>query len=544
MIRVVVVDDEFATKNFLCSKIPLLNGECAVVGSAADGREALEILAEAGADLVITDIKMPVMDGLELCREVRDRYPGVFTVILSGYGEFDFARQAIQNGVFGYLLKPVVNDQLKALLDTVADKIRLQSEQRSRQLKNEELVTRTTAWLVTSFLRSAALGSAAEIASCGKLLEDLDIRMGDGPFAYLQFSPAVRFFASAGKNRPDPGRLRKELLDAASDVARSFSGYAFDDASGNVILLIPTGEEKHFCRTAELVYQKAASRLGPEFGEIKAAAAFLESIGKLAGAYETAGSLVLYDGRQPIACFIPEMYFYPEPDCVLVTEKEFQTLSELRKCARTVRMTVASGDSLAVATAVSELFALTDRGVRHKSLGERLYNTGMMASLFFEDSHAGQWLDEMKALSDRCDHIFAARWEDMPEELAGAFIKLLRRLEDRKPEDRRSNSRIVESVKDIILKNYNQPMSLTGIADQIGVSANYLSDVFSRETGETYLRYLTKVRMRIAAHYIESKPSMSINEIAEKTGYVNSKHFLHVFKKSFGMTPSEYKNKI
>lgn len=544
MIRVVVVDDEFATKNFLCSRIPMLNEECAIVGSAADGKEALDILAGTGADLVVTDIKMPIMDGLELCKEIRERYPGIFTVILSGYGEFDFARQAIQNGVSGYLLKPVVNDQLKALLDTVAGKIRLQSEQRLRQLKSEELATKTTSWLMASFLKSAAAGNTAEIDSCRNLLEDLDIRMNGGPFVYLHFSPAVRFFASADVNRLDVEGLRKRLLDAASNAAGLFSGYTFNDAAGNVAMLIPVREEKHFCRTAELLYQKTVSYLQPEFGEIKAAATFLEELGKLAGAYEMAGRLILHDSRQPIACFIPEMYFYPEPDCILITDKEFQLLCEIYKCAQAVRMTASSGDSLAVSTAVSELFALTGKGTQYKPLEERLYNTGMLASLFFEDGRTDQWMDEMKSISDRCRNTPASCWEDVPEEVTDDFVKLLRRPENRKADGQHSNSRIVESAKDIILKNYNQPISLTGIADQIGVSANYLSDVFSRETGETYLKYLTKVRMRIAAHYIESKPSMSINEIAEKTGYVNSKHFLHIFKKNFGMTPSEYKSRM
>lgn len=544
MIKVMVVDDEFATRNFLCRKVPQLNAECVVVGSGADGREALELLESTGADLVITDIKMPVMDGLELCREIRSRYPGIFTAILSGYGEFDFARQAIQNGVSDFLLKPIINDQLKCLLDAMRDRIRLQSEQRMKQLKGEKLVGRTSEWLVCSYIKSAALGRKAETASCKALLEELDIQPYDGPFSYLQFSMAAGLFSSSYKYLSSSAETGNELKNTVEKAAEALRGYVFSDPYGNAALLVPTPDERHFCRTAESAYQRVAGNLPAGFGEIRAAAVFAGETGKLSAAYEQAVSLAFSDSRKPVACFIPEVHFFPEPDCMLVTDKEYQRLSDIKKGVRTLQAAVSSGDSLTVSAAAGELFLLISKAMPDKSPGEKLYGIGIAASLCFEEGRSGQWLDEMTQLSRDCDRISASGREEIPGELTDRFVRLLRRLKDREISDRPSNSRIVESARDIILNNYRQPVSLSSVAGQIGVSANYLSDVFSRETGETFLKYLTRVRMRIAAHYVESKPAMSMNEIAEKTGYVSSKHFLHIFKKYFGMTPSDYRRRI
>jgi two-component system response regulator YesN len=105
----------------------------------------------------------------------------------------------------------------------------------------------------------------------------------------------------------------------------------------------------------------------------------------------------------------------------------------------------------------------------------------------------------------------------------------------------RSRGAIVERAKEIILRHYQEPLSLSNIAERIGVSPNYLSELFTKETGENYKKYLTGVRMRIAAQYIQSRQNIKLSEIAQKTGFVSSKHFFHTFKSHFGVTPSEYK---
>jgi YesN/AraC family two-component response regulator len=122
-----------------------------------------------------------------------------------------------------------------------------------------------------------------------------------------------------------------------------------------------------------------------------------------------------------------------------------------------------------------------------------------------------------------------------------AFTSALQGMQKRADAPSRG-SLIVEKAKDIIQHHYSEQLSLSGVAAEIGVSPNYLSDLFTKETGESYTKYLTKVRMSIAAHFIESQKSAKVAEIAERTGFVSSKHFLHSFKKYYGVTPSAYKS--
>ena len=120
MIRVVIVEDELILRKGLVLSIDWEALGCAVVGEGDNGRKGLEILLKEKPDVVITDIKMPVMDGLEMLRLAREQY-SFHSIVLTGFSEFDYAKQAITLGVDDYLLKPVDETELSALMTHLAD---------------------------------------------------------------------------------------------------------------------------------------------------------------------------------------------------------------------------------------------------------------------------------------------------------------------------------------------------------------------------------------------------------------------------------------
>ena len=131
-----VVDDEVLTRNYLASVIPDLAPVWQVDGIACDGVEALACLRQHSFDLVITDVAMPEMNGLDLARAIQQSYPQTVVVILSGFDEFDFAQKAVRFGVFDYLLKPLDDDDLKEVLERAANHIsKVKAADASRVLK-------------------------------------------------------------------------------------------------------------------------------------------------------------------------------------------------------------------------------------------------------------------------------------------------------------------------------------------------------------------------------------------------------------------------
>ena len=132
MTKVFLADDEIVIREGIRTSFPWSETEYQLVGEAPDGEIALSMIRDTKPDILITDIRMPFMDGLALCRVVRRQMPWIGIIILSGYDEFEYARQAIQLGVKEYMLKPITANELRQVLDRVNAQIKAEQEDRGR----------------------------------------------------------------------------------------------------------------------------------------------------------------------------------------------------------------------------------------------------------------------------------------------------------------------------------------------------------------------------------------------------------------------------
>ncbi len=154
MIKVFLVDDEIVIREGIRTSFPWDETEYTLVGEAPDGEIALPMIRDTNPDILITDIRMPFMDGIELCRAVRSQMPWISIVILSGYDEFEYARSAIQLGVKEYLLKPITSEELRRVLDRVSQQL---TEERRTREHSERLRQRIESGNI--FLRETLLSS-------------------------------------------------------------------------------------------------------------------------------------------------------------------------------------------------------------------------------------------------------------------------------------------------------------------------------------------------------------------------------------------------
>ena len=132
MTKVFLADDEIVIREGIRTSFPWSETEYQLVGEAPDGEIALSMIRDTKPDILITDIRMPFMDGLAVCRVVRRQMPWIGIIILSGYDEFEYARQAIQLGVKEYMLKPITANELRQVLDRVNAQIKAEQEDRGR----------------------------------------------------------------------------------------------------------------------------------------------------------------------------------------------------------------------------------------------------------------------------------------------------------------------------------------------------------------------------------------------------------------------------
>ncbi len=501
MFRVLVVDDEPLTRSFLSQKIPSLNNSYTVAACLGDGKEAMDYLLENGpVDLVLTDIKMPVVDGLELSRKIRARFPDMPVVILSGFGDFDFAQQAIKNGVSDYLLKPIVNQELEKLLGSMAVRMAKKRQMQSEQERIGGLFNDAVGWIACQYYQSAIMDQPAEAEDAREMLGALGVKLEETALICLiSFKPAELETLAA---RELGQSAAKSLRNVAASLACGGQGWAFEDEFGNPAVLLPGRERLPACMTAGLEMICG--------DHIRVASAMISVDMPPRRAWLEAKLALLAPGR--------DAYVTP------ASEADRSRLKALEQAAADI--------STAEMGASAPLFG------KFYELCLQVYGPDC------PQIRAGALLALMLRGPDPALLKNLGRLSELPP---GSFFERLAGLLDislsgsAAEDSREDHACIVETAKAYIQQNYQEPISLSMVADAIGVSVGYLSSLFHRKAGEPYIKYLTRMRMEAAVRYLEEHPGMLVSDIAQKTGYIATKHFLYVFKKYFGFTPTEYR---
>lgn len=501
VIRILVVDDEPLTRLFLAQKIPSLNENCIIAGCADDGLKALDFLCtNETVDLVITDIKMPVMDGLELSQKIHARFPDMLVVILSGFGDFDFAQQAIQNGVSEYLLKPIVNLELAQLLSNMAVRIETVRQKKLEQERTKNLLMDASNWIVSQYCQSVLLEQPEEAEASLDMLNTLDVKMDESMIL------CIVSFVPVGLERmvledSIPSVVGK-MKDVADKLAHNGRGWKFEDIIGNLVILLPGIDHLPSGLLLELTQNCG--------GEVRVASNQVTGVKNIHMAWQRAKTVLLKPGT--------EVYVSAS------IEEDLRLLGELEQTAQDFSI---------------------DTRENWDSLLNRFYS--FCCDIYGDDISSiqvGALLVMIlkgpdTAMMEKLSQLDGAPAVEFSTRMAVLFPNLLKTSVMESTED--ENVDIVDAAKAYIQQNFHDTISLSMVADVVGVSAGYLSNLFHKKTGEPYVKYLTRVRMAAAARYLDEHPRMLISAIAEKTGYIATKHFLYVFKKHFGSTPSEYR---
>ncbi|KFN10141.1 response regulator transcription factor [Paenibacillus macerans] len=515
MYQVMIVDDEPKLRTGLKTLIPWESLGYEVAAAAAGGNEALRLLQGNIPDLLIVDIRMPGMDGLQLIQEIRSLGFAPHFLILSGYADFEYARKALEFGADGYLLKPVNKEELTAKLQQLSRK--LEQERREDWLKNGTL---TKEWLVYSLLTGQLregedrLREMAEQAGllwpCYEIvLVGLDVAEPERAEALLHF--------------------RTKLASAFKDGGR---GIVFGIAPYTVILNNgPLRSEPDRKR----LYRELRMLAGEWSGQMDAAAggavAELQRVGQ---SYKAAETLL-------------ERRFFYAPGNLLGpdTPRDFAGIPQ----------TGLRGDRMDEGELAFRLFYFADVG-----------DAGALEPLLA--SALRQWAAEGAGETEIKQKLFQAANEvirkvplelrSQPEHslepaaflsgiyeqrhIRGLFDYVLRFLEKlAMSADDPDQDQEIKRLLDFIHRHYHENLRLEMMAGLFNYSSAYLGQLFKKKTGEYFNAYLDKVRIQKAKELLAR--GMKVYEAAERVGYANANNFYEKFKKLEGRCPSEYRHK-
>ena len=485
MYRVLIVDDEMPALRFVRSIIEQFAKNFQVVGTLTSGEQALEFLQKENIDLLITDISMHGMNGIELAKLVRAIQPGIHIVIISGYGEFEYAQGAIQAGVDEYLLKPVSINRLTALLQSVEQKLAAENS-----------------GLEATIMPAIACGQDYPAESAAQL------------YARKRFRFAMIRWGNQDIALP-------RVLTASSLVMpkhEHFQALRGRDEDERILIAPDEPMEEYLTQLSVYMTQRGdistwTAVYTPSAQEIETLPGFIEwsmtllyrktIIGKHQILQYAGGSLSKEHMRLSAADMKQLTYFIQSGKYRMIKDY-FMSLALLW-----------------------EKEQLPQREVWH--LGRQLIH---------------QTSAVLPAVGNRQEELLA-EFNDIIKnaascgELMAATYSLLfdtGNMSDRKL----SPQELYDYAAQYIDENYAQPLSMQSVCDEIGISQTYLSRLFRKYSDTTFNAYLTRCRMEAAMKLLKEKPDLLLRDVAACVGYEDSSYFTKVFHQYTGQTPSQF----
>jgi len=535
--KVFLVEDEYIVREGIKNNIDWEKNGYDFCGEASDGELAFPMISEKRPDIVITDIRMPFMDGIELSRMIKEEYPEIKIIILSGHEEFEYAKAAIQIGVEEYLLKPINGDELLQVVNRVAQKIKEENE--SREILQEGEGDENFEYAKRQLLSSLIDDNAS-----------LSDAMEQGKKIHLNLMAQcynIMMLKLQRKNKEQGFSQRiLELYKTMEDTLKEQDGQSimFDRApEGKVILFMGSGEEE--IRRNMDVFAGQFREILPEYEDVT----YFGSVGvpvmrlrELGESYEAASHGFSYR-------------FLTEPNQIVDNHTVFDQARNEKKFS----CSIGSVDIQNLDKQKIESFLKGgEMDEIHFFVEEYMKNTGdagknsmifrqyIVMDMFFAASHfLTQITDGREQLGEPFESPEQMQKIVSDLEATVVYIKELfaKVMQVRDARTTEHNSDVVENAKKYISENYHdEELTLNTVAHEVNVSPNHLSAMFSQKTGQTFVKYLTDVRMHRAKELLKCTSKRS-NEICEEVGYRDPHYFSHLFKKNVGCSPIQYRER-
>lgn len=535
--KVFLVEDEYIVREGIKNNIDWEKNGYDFCGEASDGELAFPMISEKRPDIVITDIRMPFMDGIELSRMIKEEYPEIKIIILSGHEEFEYAKAAIQIGVEEYLLKPINGDELLQVVNRVAQKIKEENESREtlQEGEGDENFEYAKRQLLSSLIDdNASLSDAMEQGK--KIHLNLMAQCYNIMMLKLQRKNKEQGFSQ---------RIL-ELYKTMEDTLKEQDGQSimFDRApEGKVILFMGSGEEE--IRRNMDVFAGQFREILPEYEDVT----YFGSVGvpvmrlrELGESYEAASHGFSYR-------------FLTEPNQIVDNHTVFdQTRNEKKFSCSIGSVDIQNLDK----QKIESFLKGGEMDEIHFFVEEYMKNTGdagknsmifrqyIVMDMFFAASHfLTQITDGREQLGEPFESPEQMQKIVSDLEATVVYIKELftKVMQVRDAQTTEHNSDVVENAKKYISENYHdEELTLNTVAHEVNVSPNHLSAMFSQKTGQTFVKYLTDVRMHRAKELLKCTSKRS-SEICEEVGYRDPHYFSHLFKKNVGCSPIQYRER-
>lgn len=535
-IKVFLVEDEMVIRRGIKNSIDWEKEGYIFCGEASDGELAYPMIIKEKPDILITDIRMPFMDGLELCKLVKKELPNIKILILSGYDEFDYAKEAIRLGVTEYLLKPISSGKLLEALNGVSESIRREKEDKDLVRKYMEEMRENTEHEKQKFFEQMIAGNLS-MADALETGEKYEMNLSAGMYNLLLF----RF--TLGEENRKSGELLGEAEYAIEKLTERLE-YVFEfqrGVEGRAFLLMADNEEQMSERVKEL--SKDLEEIMKNYSTI----AYFGGIGQPVARLRELEESFREAERALAARFTMELNRIISVEDIRMAQNvdtlddiEITSFGEIEKTRTMLEKFLNNGAEDEIDEFVDVYInELPEENLKSVLMRQYIIMDAYIVMMSFCEKFEGIE-GEMQAQSEELKN--SMKTIQTLEEIKNYIRMLLKKIIGvRDTISGRRYSDIIEIAKDQIRKTYmSDEISLNTIAAEVGMSPSYFSSIFSKEMGKTFVEYLTEIRMDRAKELLMCS-SMKTSEIGYEVGYKDPHYFSYIFKKTQNCTPKEFR---
>ncbi len=534
MLKVFLVEDEIVMREGIKNNIPWEEEGFDFVGEASDGELAYPMIRKLCPDIIITDIKMPFMDGLELSRLVKKDFPDVSIIILSGYDEFEYAKEAIRIGVTEYLVKPVSSAKLLEAVKEIGSRIEKENEKKKylEQFKKEMMEMELHE--KEKFLHEILSGRS----SMTELLEKgtkLNIHLAAGVYGVVLFMmrQSEEPECTCSKELPAAWDAVMELAEQTENI------YMFNRGIDGVGFLLLDENEKRMEKKRE-DFLKDLAGIASKSGALQ----YFVGVGNVVNrlrevheSYKNASKAFSYrylisGNRIVYAEHLEEMCEDADIDL-----KELDLGKIDRKI---IKNFLTQGLLEEVSHFIEDYFSSLGCGNVESMLFRQYITTDMyfgtmsfVKELGYDADNVLEIFGDFKTISEVFPSV--ENTKEYLKNMIGEAMNLRDQISVKK------YGSLIDDAKAYIERNYDsEDISLNSVATHVNISSSHFSSIFSGEEGQTFIEYLTGLRMDKAKELLMCS-SMKSSEIGYAVGYKDPHYFSYLFKKTQNCTPKEYR---
>ncbi|HLR41662.1 MAG TPA: response regulator transcription factor [Pseudogracilibacillus sp.] len=502
MFKVMIVDDEPMTRKGLETLIDWEFHGFEIVQTAASGGEALEKYSHVSPDLMIIDIRMPKMSGLELIERIREADQSIFFLILSGYAEFDYAKKAITHNVEGYMLKPVDEDELINYLGNIHKKL----EERIKE--NEENKNK--------MFHAAFTGNSTK-------------EVKDFFHYYLDWDQyQILLIELFNHNKVDTIRLKQELQKTFEG---SNHGLVFTIQPYLGILINRVSENEKGHKRLYRYLQKVLSD-GDHIDFTAAIAQPVKRVKDLSNSYQLVSNLMknqfFYEEKNLL--HVDTLPFFQVKNDNFKHEEKFQSINVVEKLYYAIEI----GDK----HAIEEICMEAGSHMVYLNYTKQLIKvnyvqiiSSLLNKLLYE------YQDMQTVISNALSRVFEIEKQTKIKSLLSYVNSLLEEIIENM--DMNNNDVLVKRMIGLIERNYHENIRLAKLAEVFNYNGAYLGKLFKDFTGEYFNTYLDRIRIENGKRLLLE--GHKVYEVAERVGYSNVDYFYSKFRNYVGVSPSVYR---